>query len=163
MKKFFFTAAAIMCAVLLSVNLTSCGKEDNEPIAAIYSIECNIDNETHSVAAKPEDMAQAEANYQALHSELINILNVESWTVDFNKNNQNEALNREDQNAKKKFDDVIAKVNAFKTKLNSLDKTQAKNQFNWDFKADVTCKRAGLNIDKSIATETVTIHYTGNE
>ncbi len=163
MKKFFFTAAAIMCVVLLSVYLTSCGKEDNEPIAAIYSIECNIDNETHSVAAKPEDMAQAEANYQALHSELINILNVESWTVDFNKNNQNEVLNREDENAKKKFDDMIAKVNAFKVKLDNLDKTQAKNQFNWDFKADVTCKRAGLNIDKSIATQKVAIHYTGNE
>lgn len=163
MKKFFFTAAAIMCAVLLSVNLTSCGKEDKEPIAAIYSIECNIDNETHSVAAKPDEMAQAEANYQALHSELINILNVESWTVDFNKNNQNEVLNREDENAKKKFDDMIAKVNAFKVKLDNLDKTQAKNQFNWDFKADVTCKRAGLNIDKSIATQKVAIHYTGNE
>ena len=163
MKKFLFAAAAIMCAVLLSVNLTSCGKEDKEPIAAIYSIECNIDNETHSVAAKPDEMAQAEANYQALHSELINILNVESWTVDFNNKNQNEVLNREDENAKKKFDDMIAKVNAFKVKLDNLDKTQAKNQFNWDFNADVTCKRAGLNIDKSIATETVTIHYTGNE
>ena len=163
MKKFFFAVAAIMCAVLLSVNLTSCGKEDNEPIAAIYSIECNIDNETHSVAAKPEDMAQAEANYQALHSELINILNVESWTVDFNNKNQNEVLNREDENAKKKFDDMIAKVNAFKVKLDNLDKTQAKNQFNWDFNADVTCKRAGLNIDKSIATQKVAIHYNGND
>ena len=160
MKKFLFAAAAIVCVALLSVNLTSCGKEDNEPIAAIYSIECNIDNETHSVAAKPEDMAQAEANYQALHSELINILNVESWTVDFNKNNQNEVLNREDENAKKKFDDMIAKVNAFKVKLDNLDKTQAKNQFNWDFNADMTCKRAGLNIDKSIATQKVIINYT---
>ena len=55
---------------------------------------------------------------------------------------------------------MIAKVNAFKVKLDNLDKTQAKNQFNWDFNADMTCKRAGLNIDKSIATQKVIINYT---
>jgi hypothetical protein len=114
MKKFLFTAAAIMCAVLMTVNLTSCGKEDNEPLGAIYSIECKINSETHSLVASPDAMAQAEANYQALQSELSSILNVDPWTVDFNKNNQNEVLNREDQNAKKKFDEMIAKVNAFK-------------------------------------------------
>lgn len=162
MKKFLFTAAAIVCAVLVTVNLTSCGKEDNEPIGAIYSIESKINEETHSASANPDAMAQAEANYQALHSELINILSVDSWTVNFNKNNQNEVLKREDENAKKKFDEMIAKVNAFKVKLDNLDKTQPKNQFNWNFNADVTCIRTGLNINNSIATQKIIINYGGN-
>ena len=162
MKKFLFTAAAIVCAVLMTVNLTSCGKEDNEPISAIYSTECKINEETHSVSANPEAMAQADANYQALKSELTNILSIDSWTVNFNNNNRNEVLNREDQNAKKKFDEMMAKVNAFKAKLDNLDKTQPKNQFNWNFSADVTTKRSGYNIDKTIATQKVTINYGGN-
>ena len=162
MKKFLFTAAAIVCAVLLSVNLTSCGKEDKEPINAIYSIECKINSETHSIVASPDAMAQAEANYQALQSELSSILNVDPWTVDFNKNKQNEVLNREDQNAKKKFDEMMAKINAFKAKLASLDKTQPKNQFNWNYSADVTCKRTGLNLNSTIATQTISFNYGGN-
>ena len=162
MKKFLFTAAAIVCAVLMTVNLTSCGKEDNEPLGAIYSIECKVNEETHSASANPDDMAQAEATYQALHSEFMSILAIEPWTVNFDKNNQNEVLNREDQNAKKKFDEMMAKVNAFKAKLDNLDKTQPKNQFNWNFSADVTTKRSGYNIDKTIATQKVTINYGGN-
>ncbi len=162
MKKFFFTAAAIVCAVLMTVNLTSCGKEDNEPLGAIYSIESKINEETHSASANPDAMAQADATYQALHSEFMSILAIDPWTVNFNKNNQNEVLNREDQNAKKKFDEMIAKVNAFKVKLDNLDKTQPKNQFNWYFNADVTCKRSGYNIDNTISTQKIVINYGGN-
>ena len=162
MKIFLFAAAAIVCLALLSVNLASCGKEDKEPVSAIYGFECKVNSETHSITANPEAAAQAEANYQALRNELSSILNVDSWTVNFNSKNQNEVLNREDENAKKKFDDMMAKVNAFKVKLDNLDKTQAKNQFNWDYNADMTCKRVGLNIDKSIATQKVIINYTGN-
>ena len=162
MKKFLFAAAAIVCLALLSVNLTSCGKEDKEPVSAIYGFECKVNSETHSITANPEAAAQAEANYQALRNELSSILNVDSWTVNFNSKNQNEVLNREDENAKKKFDEMMAKINAFKAKLASLDKTQPKNQFNWNYSADVTCKRTGLNLNSTIATQTISFNYGGN-
>ena len=57
---------------------------------------------------------------------------------------------------------MMAKINAFKAKLASLDKTQPKNQFNWNYSADVTCKRTGLNLNSTIATQTISFNYGGN-
>ena len=56
---------------------------------------------------------------------------------------------------------MVTKVNAFKTKLDNLDKTLVKNQFNWDFNVEMSCSRSGLNIDKNIDAKTITIHYKG--
>ena len=160
MKKFLFMVGAIMCVTLLSVCLSSCD-EEKEPLAAIYTINSSRDNEVTKFADDPEAVAEAKANYQALVAELQKTLPSENWTVSINNKNQDEVLKREDENAKKKFDEAIAKINAFKTKLDNLDKTQAKNQFDWDFVVNVTCTCTSLNFDKTIATQAITFHYDG--
>ena len=160
MKKFLFTVGAIMCVALLSVCMSSCD-EENEPLNAIYTVSTAMTNEQKKITSV-DGNTEAKANYEALYAEFQQLVKTDTWNVDINKKNQDEVLKREDQNAKKKFDDMVAKVNAFKAKLDNLDKTQPKNQFNWNFSADVTTKRSGYNIDKTIATQKVTINYGGN-
>ena len=160
MKKFLFTVGAIMCVAMLSVCFSSCD-EEKEPLAAIYTINSSRSNEVTKFADDPGAVAEAKANYDALVAELQKTLPSENWTVDINKKNQDEVLKREDENAKKKFDEAVAKINAFKTKLDNLDKTQAKNQFDWDFVVTVTCTCTSLNFDKTIATQAITFHYDG--
>ena len=160
MKKFLSTAAAIMCIAFLSVCLSSCD-EEKEPLAAIYTIASSMDNESAKLSTDETAGAEVKANYNTLREEVRKLLAGESWTVDINKKNQDEVLKREDENAKKKFDEAVAKLNAFKTKLEKLDKTQAKNQFDWDFTVTVKCTSTSLNFDKTIAKETITFHYDG--
>lgn len=160
MKKFLFTVGAIMCVALLSVCMSSCD-EEKEPLNAIYTVSTAMTNEQKKITSV-DGNTEAKANYEALYAEFQQLAKTDTWTVDINKKNQDEVLKREDQNAKKKFDEMIAKVNAFKVKLDNLDKTQPKNQFNWYFNADLTCKRSGYNIDNTIATQKIVINYGGN-
>ena len=159
MKKFLFTVGAIMCVALLSVCMSSCD-EENEPLNAIYTVSTAMTNEQKKITSV-DGNTEAKANYEALYAEFQQLVKTDTWNVDINKKNQDEVLKREYQNAKKFFDDMVAKVNAFKAKLDKLDKTLVKNQFNWDFNVEMSCSRSGLNIDKNIDAKTITIHYKG--
>ena len=161
MKKFLFAVSAIMCVALLSVCFSSCTDKEDEPLAALYTVGGSPTNDVKKMAGDPETVQAATANYEALRAELITILKTETWSASLNNKTKDEVLKREDATAKQKFDEMVTKVNAFKTKVENLDKTQAKNQFNWDVTVEMACSRAGLNIDKVIDTKTVTIHYVG--
>lgn len=159
MKKFLFTVGAIMCVALLSVCMSSCD-EEKEPLSAIYTVSTAMTNEQKKITSV-DGNTEAKANYEALYAEFQQLVRTDTWTVDINKKNQDEVLKREDQNAKKKFDDMVAKVNAFKAKLDKLDKTLVKNQFDWDFDAVVTSVRGELKGNTILDTKTIAIHYDG--
>ena len=161
MKKFLFTVGPIVCVALLSVCFSSCGDKDDEPLAALYSVGGNTTNEATTITADQSETPQIEANIEALRAELKAIIKNDSWSASLNNKTKDEVLKREDEIAKKKFDEMVTKVNAFKTKLENLDKALVKNQFNWDFNVEMSCSRSGLNIDKNIDAKTITIHYKG--
>ena len=159
MKKFLFSVGAIMCVALLSVCMSSCDNE-NEPLNAIYTVNTDMTNEVNKITSL-DGNTETKANYNSLRAEFMEMVKTETWSVDINKKNQDEVLKREDQNAKKKFDEMVAKVNAFKAKLDNLDKTLVKNQFDWDFNAVITCVRGEYTGNTTLDTKTIAIHYDG--
>ena len=162
MKKFLFTAAAIVCAVLLSVNLTSCGDDKDEPDMTIeYISGASTENEYTHFSYLDGSEALTKGTYEALHKELEAIIAYQQWSVKCNKSNQDEVLKREDEAARKKYAEMEAKVMAFKAKIDNLDKTQDKNKFDFsmDVKMSLQCNMPnGL---KTLESRTINIKYKG--
>ena len=112
MKKFLFAVGTIVCVALLSVCFSSCGDNDDEPLAALYSVGGNTTNEATTITADQSETPQIEANIEALRAELKAIIKNDSWSASLNNKTKDEVLKREDEIAKKKFDEMVTKVNA---------------------------------------------------
>lgn len=162
MKKFFFTAAAIVCAVLLSVSLTSCGNDDDSDLqmTTMYHYGGTTQNEyTYFSHAESGDITKS--TYEALYKELKTILAGEEWNVKYTKSNQDEVLKREDENARKKYATMESKVMDFKKKIDNLDKTLDKNKFDFSLEVVMSCKCELPTGTKTLESRMISIKYQG--
>jgi hypothetical protein len=158
MKKVLFTVGAIMCLALVSVCLVSCGDDKEPDMEANYSASGDYDEEVTYFSQLASETGTRDT-YNALRAELGTILSGSQWTVKYTKGNQDEVFKREDDAAKKKLTELENKVNAFKSKLEKLDKNDPKNQFYWSATLVMTCRRVSLSGEKIIETKTTTFKY----
>lgn len=161
MKKFFFTAAAILCALLLSVNLTSCGDDKDEPdMIARYNYGGGMENVQASFSyAEGDELTRK--TYEELYNELKSILVLETWEVKYKKSNQDEVIKREDEVLKKKYADMEAKLMAFKAKVDKLDKTQDKYKFDFSMDVNIWCQREVNNLLTTLEQRKIQIKHKG--
>ena len=163
MKKFLFAAAAIVCALLLSVNLTSCGDDKSEPDMTIqYYVGGSTDND-YSYFPHETDKAAAQAVYEGLLKELKTIITGQEWSVKYNNSNRDEVIKREDEAAKKKYSEMETKLMAFKNKVDNLDKTQGKNKFAFGIEVTIACKHTLPTGTTTLESRTISIKYNGDE
>lgn len=161
MKKFLFTAAAILCAVLLSVNLSSCSEKNDEPdVLAFYYYGGSTDNDyKHFRYAEGDELCQK--TYDELIKELKSILVGDDWKVTFKKDEQDAVLKREDEAAKKKYAEMETKLMAFKDKIDKLDKTQDKYKFDFSIDVNIRCVREINSVASTLESRTIRIKYVG--